>query len=116
METVLLVFSLALLTAGQLLQKLAAERAEKADGTVAFLGKVLLRNETWWAVLCLALGALAWLGVLYRMEVSKAFPFLSLGFVMVVLVARLCLQEVVPPARWLGVVLIVGGVVLIAGT
>ena len=110
----LITLSLLLTTGAQILQKLGADRAVVAEGG-PFIRRLLLRREVWWAVLCLVAGTALWLVVLYRMEVSRAFPFLSLGFVLVMLVSRYYLKETVSPTRWLGVGLIVGGIFLVAG-
>ena len=61
-------------------------------------------------------GTVLWLAVLYQMEVSKAFPFVSLGFVLVMLAARFYLHETVPWFRWLGVALISAGITMVAQT
>ena len=111
----LITLSLLLTTGAQILQKLGANRAVAAAEGGPFIRRLLLRREVWWAVLCLVAGTALWLVVLYRMEVSRAFPFLSLGFVLVMLVSRYYLKETVSPTRWLGVGLIVGGIFLVAG-
>ncbi len=110
----LVLLSLLLTSGAQILQKLGADRAATAAGGGPFVRRLLLRREIWWAVLCLAAGTALWLLVLYRMEVSRAFPFLSLGFVLVMLVSRHYLKETVTATRWLGVGLIVGGIFLVA--
>ena len=61
-------------------------------------------------------GTALWLTVLYRMDVSRAFPFLSLGTVGVVAASRLWLGEPVSARRWLGVALIALGIALVAST
>ena len=65
-------------------------------------------------MLCLGLGALMWLFVLYYMDVSKAFPFLSLNFVIIMLISRFFLKEVISAQRWLGVGFITLGIVLVS--
>ena len=58
--------------------------------------------------------ALAWIAVLSRLDLSVAYPFLALNFVLVTLVARFFLGESVPPLRWLGILVIIGGILLVA--
>lgn len=58
------------------------------------------------------LGAVIWLGVLSRWEVSKAYPLVGLGFGFSVLIGYL-LGEQVTPSRVIGVALICTGVVLV---
>ena len=113
---VYLLVALALLftTTGQLLQKLATSRVLKGEDQPGFLFQLLRFKETWLAVVCLALGVIVWLTVLFQMEVSKATPFLSLGFILVTLVSRYRLKETVPLSRWLGVFLVTIGLWLVS--
>lgn len=114
--SVYLLIALALLftTSGQLLQKLATTRVVIAANSPGFLAQILTFKETYWAIVCLASGMLIWLVVLYHMEVSKATPFLSLGFILVTLVSRHHLGEHIPLSRWLGVVLITLGLWMVS--
>jgi undecaprenyl phosphate-alpha-L-ara4N flippase subunit ArnE len=114
--TVYLLIALALMftTTGQLLQKLAAARVLHQGGEHNFYVELLLIKETWWAMSCLGLGILVWLTVLYHMEVSKATPFLSLGFILVTLVSRYRLGEIIPLKRWFGVLLVTCGLWLVS--
>jgi len=59
-------------------------------------------------------GALTWLGVLARAEVSYAFPFVGIGFVLVLAAGWLFLGESVTPVRVIGTALVAFGVALIA--
>jgi len=59
------------------------------------------------------LGAVIWLGVLSKWDVSKAYPLVGLGFVLTVLVG-LMLGEQVSALRAGGVALICAGVFLVA--
>ena len=58
------------------------------------------------------IGAVAWLGVLSRWDVSKAYPLVGLGFVFTVAVGWF-IGEQVTPMRAIGVSLICVGVVLV---
>ncbi|HRD49857.1 MAG TPA: EamA family transporter [Candidatus Competibacteraceae bacterium] len=59
-------------------------------------------------------GALLWLGVLARVDVSQAYPFVGLGFVLTMAFAWCFLGESLVFSRILGTFLIVAGVVLVA--
>jgi len=59
------------------------------------------------------LGAVIWLGVLSKWDVSKAYPLVGLGFVFTVLVG-LMLGEQVSALRAAGVALICAGVFVVA--
>ena len=59
-------------------------------------------------------GALAWIVVLSRWDLSYAYPFLALNFVLIALVSRLVLGESIPLIRWAGIAFICAGIVLIS--
>ncbi len=59
---------------------------------------------------------LIWLVVLSKVNLSLAYPLISISYVLVLLVSWIFLNEVVPPLRWLGVGLIIAGVFFISRT
>ena len=58
------------------------------------------------------MGAVVWLGVLSRWDVSKAYPLVGLGFVLTAVVGAM-LGEQITLARLLGIALICVGVLLV---
>ena len=116
MEYLLIALVVTLTSLGQVLQKLGADRGLKEADSFRQTVAALFQWEIILAVICLASAVAVWLVVLYMMDVSKAFPFISLGFVVVLLSARFYLQESIPWNRWLGVVFIVAGISLLAQT
>jgi drug/metabolite transporter (DMT)-like permease len=63
---------------------------------------------------CYGMGAIAWLIVLSRLDLSVAYPFLALNFVFVTFASRFVLGESVPSLRWLGVLVICLGVLVVS--
>ena len=63
-----------------------------------------------------AIGAGVWLLVLGRWEVSKAYPFVGLGFVMTMVFGAALLGERITPERAFGTLLVLGGVLLVGRT
>ena len=116
MEYALIILVVALTSIGQVLQKLGADRGLKDAKSFSQAVVALFQWEIILAVICLASAISIWLAVLYMMDVSKAFPFISLGFVVVLLSARFYLHETIPWNRWMGVVFIVAGISLLAQT
>ena len=108
MSLLLLLLACGLTCLGQVAQKFAVEswRDQPSD----LLAK--LRSGWLWLAL-FSLGLLVWLLVLQRMEVGVAYPMLSLNFVLVTLVARFVFHEPIDRRHWLGVALVIGGVVLL---
>jgi drug/metabolite transporter (DMT)-like permease len=114
MTDLMLLVAVGLLSFSQVLQKLGAmRRLQSATGAGQWIA-ALFSPELVAAAVSIILGTLIWLYVLYDMEVSRAFPFLSLGSVVVVLVSRFVLGESVSAYRWAGVVLVTIGVALVA--
>jgi len=62
------------------------------------------------------LGTIFWLLVLSRLDLSLAYPMLALTYVLIPLSARLILGEQVPGLRWVGVGIIMVGVMIVART
>jgi multidrug transporter EmrE-like cation transporter len=60
------------------------------------------------------LSSLFWIVVLSKIDLSLAYPMLALNYVLVPLVAWLFLNEQVPPLRWLGIGVVIVGVVVIS--
>jgi len=114
MEYVLIVLVVTLTSTGQVLQKLGADRGLKhARGTMGIV-YALFQWEIILSGMCLASAIVIWLAVLYHMDVSKAYPFISSGFVVVLLAARFYLHEAISWRRWAGVLCIVAGISLLS--
>ena len=59
-------------------------------------------------------GAAAWILVLSRVDLSFAYPFLALNFILITISSRILLSETVPLLRWLGVLIICAGILVVA--
>lgn len=57
---------------------------------------------------------LCWLYALTRVDLSYATPFLALTYVLMVLVSWLLLGESINPVRWIGLLVIVVGVMIVS--
>lgn len=62
---------------------------------------------------CYALSTLLYLSVLARLELSLAYPTVSLGYVLVIIMSRLVFKEPVSKTRWLAAGIICLGVVCV---
>lgn len=60
------------------------------------------------------LSTFCWLILLSRVELSYAYPALSLGYVLITLVGFFVLGEAVTPTRWVAVLIICVGVFLVS--
>jgi len=65
---------------------------------------------------CYVVSVVIWLLVLSRVEVSYAYPLLSVGYIVTAFAGRLFFNEAMGAARWAGIVVICFGVWLITRT
>lgn len=65
-------------------------------------------------LLCYVVSTLLYLRLMWDIPVSLLYPMVALNYVFVTLLAVVYLHEVVPPIRYLGLLLIIGGVVVYA--
>lgn len=113
----LILISIASGVAGQTCLKIGLTQAggNAASDTLFSIVGIILRSPLVMGGLVLyAVGAIAWIAVLRRMDLSYAYPFLALNFVLIVLVGQLVLGETVPWIRWVGIGAICIGILLIA--
>jgi drug/metabolite transporter (DMT)-like permease len=96
------------MSGGRVQQVLAGDSLVASLGTVATDGRVLL------GLFLYGVGAILWLWVLARSDLSFAYPFVGLGFILTMLFGYAFLGEPVGLARIAGTLLIVGGVVLVS--
>ncbi len=84
------------------------------DGQILVGIKVLTNPIVIAGLLLYGLGAVLWLTVLARLDVSQAYPFVGLGFIFTMMLGYLVLGEHVGFQRVVGTMLIAAGVVLVA--
>lgn len=70
----------------------------------------------WVGLFTFAVSAAVWLLVLGRTQLSFAYPFASMTYVIILLFDRFALEQPVSPLRWAGVACIVAGIVLVSRT
>ena len=68
----------------------------------------------WGAMFCYAISIVLWMSVLSKVEVSYAYPFLSIGYVVASLAGYYFFSESLSPIRILGIIVICIGVILIS--
>lgn len=112
----IMIVSILLAVAGQLMMK----KGMMAFGTFPFnqiLVKIIPMIFNPWVFfgfVCFGLSSLFWLVVLSRLPLSLVYPMVSVGYVIVALVSMYLFREPVSLVRWIGIAVIVAGVVLIS--
>lgn len=106
----LLAFTL-LLAAGQLLFKkvgLDLRGGPPGAGVLRVLGSPSLYA----AVVLYGFATILWIWILSRVPLSRAYPYVALGVVLVPLASLLMFGERVGPGFWFGAALIVAGIII----
>jgi len=112
----LILLSVGLSAVAQVAMKAGVSGATLRAGQDSVLGSyiaMLTAPKVLLGLACYGLGALVWLRVLTMMDVSQAYPFVALGFVLTMLLGFLLLGETPHLTRLLGAGFILAGVWLI---
>lgn len=104
--------SVALGAAGQVLLKSGVGHAGPS-GLADTLLSAFSSPLVWVGLGSYAFSSLLWLIALSRMDLSVAYPLGASGYV-IVAVASLVMGEIVPLQRWIGILAIVAGILLVS--
>ena len=115
---ILILLTVSLIISGQLLLKEGVSKAIGSKHSLKRFGPSIFLQ--YWRILvglCIyGCSFLIWLYVLSVADLSFAYPFLSIAYIGVPLAANLFLNERITIAQWLGIVLVVTGVLLVASS
>lgn len=101
-------------SAGQIATKVGGDQLGQMDFNLQWLAAVALNPGVWLAIACYICAFFVWMLILRRSSLSLAFPLSSLVFVVVLLGSWLGLGEQISPLHWVGVLVIIGGIALLA--
>jgi len=101
------------LVSGQVFLKLAMMRMDKFSFTWKFF-KAAMQNWQFAACgVCMLIASLIWFYILKHYEFSMAYPLISISYLLMMLASIFIFHETIPFTRWIGVVLILVGVLLV---
>ncbi|KPA93243.1 MULTISPECIES: transporter [Pseudomonas] len=101
-------------SAGQIATKVGGDQLGQVDFNLQWLTAVLVNPGVWVAIACYIGAFFVWMLILRRSSLSLAFPLSSLVFIAVLLGSWLGLGEQISPLHWIGVLVIIGGIALLA--
>ncbi|MDR1045919.1 MAG: EamA family transporter [Candidatus Adiutrix sp.] len=112
--------TIALAISSQLIMRWQVSRAgpfpdlwlEKA----AFIFRLLLTPWVITAMVCTFFSGISWLIAMTKFEISYAYPWMSLNYVLVMSLGALLLGESLGPNKILGTLLIMGGIIVLTRT
>jgi len=115
-EFCLLLISILASVAGQFFLKSGALKLGKVnvENLISHVLSIITIPELVIGLVCYAIGAIAYILVLTRVNLSIAAPSIALSYVSAVLISYFLFHEEIPIERVVGVGLIICGVVLVA--
>ena len=115
----LILVAVTMSAAAQILFKLGLTSAAKAGGSFSTSPALVTALFTPGVLVGLALygvGTLVWLSALNRVEVSQAYPFVGLGFVLTAIFGHFLFGDQISVARAGGIILVIAGIIVISRT
>ncbi|QSJ18561.1 EamA family transporter [Nostoc sp. UHCC 0702] len=114
-EFILLLMSVMASVAGQFFLKIGALKLGRvhAGNAVSHILSIITTSELVIGLTCYALGALAYILLLTRVNLSVAGPSVSLVYLFSVFLGYFIFKETIPLTRFLGLSFIVVGVILV---
>ncbi|HEY4661090.1 MAG TPA: SMR family transporter [Terriglobales bacterium] len=98
------------------LTKFQARRRSGSSNLVAIASGILRQGFIWMWGMCFVAALALWLVGLRKLDLSYAYPLVSLGYVLVSVLSAVFFHERVDRHRWIAVAVISLGVGLIAGS
>ena len=103
-----------LLAVGQAMLKLALQRMPTPAATWQCVREILTNWQFAACGMCYLSASLLWMYIVKYYPLSQSYPMVSLSFVFGMIAAMLVFHESIDAGKWLGVVLIILGCILIA--
>lgn len=115
MHYLIALISIALSSVSQVFFKKCVDSvvAQKADGALEMIKLGMANTNLWYGMLCYLVSLFLWFYVLAYMELSKAFPLVSIGYILVFVFSYFFLNEAITFYKIAGVTLIIAGVLFI---
>lgn len=109
----IILFSVALNAFAQIFIKKGMMSLGQLSLSMGFVLKGLGSFHLWMGMICYAISVLSWMVVLSKVNVSIAYPFLSLGFILSAIIAYYFLGEPLTLYKIIGIALICAGLVFL---
>ncbi len=115
----LILLSISIAVGGQIILKIGMNRigfinVNSFQTLGKFFSEVIKSPLVWVGLLLYVLSAAIWLVILSAVDLSFAYPFIGVTYVMVLILSKFILKEDVNPLRWAGAAIITIGVVVIS--
>jgi len=101
-----------LLVTGQILFRLGVDN--RSFGSIPIIINIVLSPVVLAGLVVYGVSTVLWLYILSRMPISHAYPIMALAYPAVMILAKIVFCEDISITRWIGVAIIMFGVVLVA--
>ena len=109
MRFVLIFIPIIIASFGQIILKSGTNQVGKFDLIKTFTNPLVLLGLFFYFS-----SALLWLMVLSKEKLSFVYPLVAFSYVLTVFLSKIILKEAVPSLRWLGMAVIVVGILIVA--
>lgn len=104
----------AILALGQVFLKIALTKMEPFGWTFSFWKSVLLNWQFALSGICFGTASLLWMYIIKHFPLSMAYPLISLSYIFGMLAAIYIFHENVNINKWIGVLLIMIGCIIVS--
>lgn len=119
MSITLALVSIVFSVTGQLLIKHGMNKTGKlylTKDTINTIKKIITSKFVIFGFLSYVISAFIWLIVLNKLDLSVAYPLVSSSYILIAVSSKLLFKEKIPKLRWLAMVIIMMGVILLANS
>ena len=81
---------------------------------LSFIGKVIAMPKIWLGVVFITVGIFIWLGALAQADLSFVYSIDSMQYIMMLVVARIFLNEKITRLKLIGTLLVIAGLFFVA--
>ena len=103
-----------LLTSSQIFLKFAMATMGKFSFSWSYFRELLSNWQLACSGITIAAASAIWFYIIKHFDFSQAYPMISISYVFGMLAAMVIFRETIPLNRWVGVALIISGVILVA--
>lgn len=109
----LMTFQSCALVLAQVFLKIGLTGLNKMSFSWNYFCNVVSNYYFWLTGISMLISGIIWLYVIKRYEFSVAYPLVSISYIFSLLSAAIVFKEEVPITRWVGVVIVMVGIILI---
>jgi len=115
----LILVSISIAVVGQVLLKIGIDRIgingfNSLGSLAGFFSGIVKSPLVLGGLFLYLISAAIWMLVLSAVDLSFAYPFLGLTYVLILVVSKFILKEDVNPLRWIGSLIVIAGVIVVS--